>query len=145
VRWFGTCSEQYKGLGDAVFTPDRAACLAERTLGGTRLEDTAGLATSAFLARENLTWGTDHVHGELLNLGIKISKRSIQKYIPADHHQKSGPSWSTFIQNHFQDIWACDFTVVPDLLFRPIYVFVIMELHTRRSGSASVTRKSTDQ
>ena len=26
------------------------------------------------------------------------------------------------------DIWACDFTVAYDWLFRPVYIFVIMEL-----------------
>jgi putative transposase len=96
------------------------------------------------IARENLTWGAEHIRGALLNLGIKVSKRSIQKYIPADRHQQSGQTWSTFIKNHFQDIWACDFTVVHDLLFRPIYIFVIMELHTRRVVHAGVTRNPTD-
>jgi transposase InsO family protein len=65
--------------------------------------------------------------------------------LPADRHEKSGQSWSTFIKNHFQDIWACDFTVVHDLLFRPIYVIVIMELHTRRVAHAGVTRNPTAQ
>jgi len=96
------------------------------------------------LARENLTWGAKRMRGELLNLGIKVSKRSIQKYLPVDRHEKSGQSWSTFLQNHFPDIWACDFTVVHDLLFRPIYIFVIIELHTRRIVHAGVTRNPTD-
>ena len=97
------------------------------------------------MARENLTWGAKRIRGELLNLGIKVSKRTIQKYLPEDRHEKSGQSWSTFIKNHFQDIWACDFTVVHDLLFRPIYIFVIMELCTRRVIHAGVTRNPTDE
>jgi transposase InsO family protein len=97
------------------------------------------------MARENLTWGAKRIRGELLNLGIRVSKRSIQKYIPADRHEKSGQTWSTFLKNHFQDIWACDFTVVHDLLFRSIYIFVIMELHTRRVKHAGVTRNPTGQ
>ncbi len=96
------------------------------------------------MARENLTWGAKRIRGELLNLGITVSKRSIQKYIPADRHEKSGQTWSTFLKNHFPDIWACDFTGVHDLLFRPIYIFVIMELHTRRVVHAGVTRNPTD-
>jgi len=97
------------------------------------------------MARENLTWGAEHIRGELLNLGIKVSKRVIQKYIPEDRRQKSGQTWSTFLKNHFPDLWACDFTVVHDLLFRPIYIFVIMELCTRRIIHAAVTRNPTDQ
>jgi transposase InsO family protein len=41
-------------------------------------------------------------------------------------------------------IWACDFTVVHDLLFRPWYIFVVMELQTRRIVHAAVTRSPTD-
>jgi putative transposase len=54
-------------------------------------------------------------------------------------------TWSTFLKNHFRNMWACDFTVVIDLLFRSLYVFVIMELHTRRIVHAAVTRSPTDE
>jgi len=97
------------------------------------------------MARENQTWGAEHIRGELLNLGIKVSKRTIQKYLPEDRHQKPSQTWSTFLKNQASHIWACDFTVVHDLLFRPLYVFVIIELHTRRIVHAAVTRSPTDQ
>ena len=62
-----------------------------------------------------------------------------------ERRRRSGQTWSTFLKNHFKDIWACDFTVVNDLLFRSWYVFVIMELHTRRIVHAAVTRFPTDE
>jgi putative transposase len=62
-----------------------------------------------------------------------------------ERQNRSGQTWSTFLKNHFCDIWACDFTVVNDLLFRSWYVFVIMELHTRRIIHAAVTRSPTDE
>ncbi|MBL7163945.1 MAG: transposase, partial [Anaerolineales bacterium] len=74
-----------------------------------------------------------------------VSKRTIQKYLPEDRHQKPSQTWSTFLKNQASHIWACDFTVVHDLLFRPLYVFVIIELHTRRIVHAAVTRSPTDQ
>lgn len=49
-----------------------------------------------------------------------------------------------FLKNHARDIWACDFTVVHDLFFRPIYIFVFIELHTRRIVHAAVTRSPSD-
>jgi hypothetical protein len=49
------------------------------------------------------------------------------------------------LKNHFRYFWACDFTVVNDLLFRSWYVFVIMELYTRRIVHAAVTRSPTDE
>ena len=97
------------------------------------------------MARENRLWGAERIRGELLKLGVKVSKRTIQKYMLKERRSRSGQNWSTFLKNHFKDIWACDFTVVNDLLFRSWYVFVIMELHTRRIVHAAVTRFPTDE
>ena len=97
------------------------------------------------MARENRLWGAERIRGELLKLGIKVSKRTIQKYMLKERQNRSGQTWSTFLKNHIKDIWACDFTVVNDLLFRSLYVFVIMELHTRRIVHTAVTRSPTDE
>jgi putative transposase len=97
------------------------------------------------MARENRLWGAERIRGKLLKLGVKVSKRTIQKYMHKERRNRSGQTWSTFLKNHFRDIWACDFTVVNDLLFRSWYVFVIMELHTRRIVHAAVARSPTDE
>jgi predicted choloylglycine hydrolase len=83
------------------------------------------------MASENQLWGAERIRGELLKLGIKVSKRTVQKYMLKVRHNRSGQTWVTFLKNHIRDIWACDFTVVDDLFFRPLNIFVIMELHTR--------------
>lgn len=69
------------------------------------------------MAMENHLWGAERIRGELLKLGVKVSKRTIQKYTLKERRRRSGQTWSTFLKNHFKDIWACDFTVVNDLLF----------------------------
>jgi putative transposase len=96
------------------------------------------------MAEENRTWGAKRIRGELLKLGIEVSKRTTQKYI-AKVCQASGQTWATFLKNHAGDIWACDFTVVFDLLFRPLYIFVIIELKTRRVVHTAVTASPTDE
>ena len=96
------------------------------------------------LAKENRTWGAERIRGELLKLGIEVSKRTTQKYI-VKVCQTSGQTWATFLKNHAGDIWACDFTVVFDLLFRPLYIFVIIELKTRRVVHTAVTASPTDE
>jgi transposase InsO family protein len=96
------------------------------------------------MACENLTWGAERLRGELLKLGIKISKRTVQKYLPKDRKGQAEQTWATFLKRHLRDSWACDFTVAHDLLFRPLHIFVIMELHTRRIVYAAVTRNPTD-
>jgi len=54
-------------------------------------------------------------------------------------------TWATFVKNHARDIWACDFTVAYDWLFRPWYIFVAMELKTRRIVHSAVTHSPTGE
>jgi len=95
------------------------------------------------IAKENCLWGAERIRGEFLKLDINVSKRTIQKYMPKVRWP-SGQTWATFLKNHAADIWACDFTVVHDLLFRALYLFVIIELDTRRIVHIAVTRSPTD-
>jgi putative transposase len=43
-----------------------------------------------------------------------------------------GQSWRTFIRNHGDHVWACDFLQTYDVFFRPIFAFFIIEIGTRR-------------
>src|SRR4030043_2329096 len=95
------------------------------------------------MANENRLWGAERIRGELLKLGIQVSKRTIQRYLPKER-KTSTQTWATFLKNHSSEIWACDFTVVYDLLFRPIFIFVILELKTRLIIHSAVTRSPSD-
>jgi transposase InsO family protein len=98
------------------------------------------------MAEEDHLWGAERIRGELLKLGIKVCKRTIQKYLPKVRKlPSSSQTWASFVQNHVGDIWACDFTVVYDWLFRPWHIFVMMELKTRRIVHSAVTKSPTDE
>jgi putative transposase len=98
------------------------------------------------MAQENRLWGAERIRGELLKLGVEVSKRTIQKYLDRFRPSPAGSqTWATFLKNHARHIWACDFTVVHDLLFRPLFIFVIIELHTRRVIHTAVTRSPSDE
>jgi len=98
------------------------------------------------MANENPLWGAERIRGELLKLGIKACKRTIQKYMPkAKKSPSSSQTWATFVRNHSRDIWACDFTVVNDWLFRTWHIFVLIELKTRRIFHVAVTTSPTDE
>ena len=85
------------------------------------------------LARENRTWGAERIRGELLKLQIKVSKSTIQKYMRALREPLEwNQTWATFLRNHASHIWACDFLQTYDAFFRTIFVFVIIELGSRR-------------
>lgn len=96
------------------------------------------------MARENRLWGAERMRGELLNLGIRVSKRTVQKYMhsrPIEPHR--GQSWKTFLKNHC--VWACDFLQLYDIWFRPIFAFFIMNVNTKEVLHVAVTRAPTEQ
>jgi hypothetical protein len=98
------------------------------------------------MAKENRLWGTERIRGELLKLGIKVCKRTIQKYMPKVRKSPSSlQTWATFVKNHIRNIWACNFTTVYAWLFRPSHIFVITELKTRRIVHSAVITSPTDE
>ncbi|MCP4205914.1 MAG: transposase, partial [Shimia sp.] len=97
------------------------------------------------MARENQLWGAERIRGELLKLGIRVSKRTVQKYMrTVDRLRHTGQTWGTFLKNHADDIWVCDFLQTYDLAFRSLFVFVIIELGSRRVVHVAVTRSPSD-
>jgi putative transposase len=103
------------------------------------------------MGRDNPTWGEERIANELLlKLGLRVSPRTVRKYLPKrlDHGRGKGvPSqrWRTFVRNHAQAIVACDFCVVVTATFRLLYVFVLMEHATRRILHVNVTAHPTAQ
>src|SRR5258708_25335549 len=59
------------------------------------------------MASKNRLWGAERIRGELLKLGIRACKRTIQKYM---RHVRlplpSGQKWATFLHNLAADMWA---------------------------------------
>ena len=97
------------------------------------------------MARDNVLWGAERIRGELLKLGIGVSKRTIQKYMRAVRPPgRPGQTWKTFLRNHTKDVWACDFLQLYDALFRPIFAFFFVVHGTREVVHFNVTRHPTD-
>jgi len=101
------------------------------------------------MALENPTWGQARVAAELsVKLGIYVSPRTVRKYWPPEPERRgprraSSQHWKTFVRNHAQSIVACDFLVVVTARFRILYVFLVMELGTRRIVHCNVTTHPT--
>jgi hypothetical protein len=86
------------------------------------------------MARENVSWGEERIANELLlKLGIRISPRTVRKYMPRrpPGRPRGDLRWSTFLRNQASAILACDFFVTITATFRMLYVFVVIEHGTR--------------
>ena len=58
-------------------------------------------------------------------------------------HGRHAQSWATFLQNHAGGTLACDFFVVVTATFQRLYVFVILDITTRRVVHWNLTRHPT--
>ena len=66
----------------------------------------------ATMARDNPRWGSERIRGELLKLGLVVSKRSIQRYRRRGPASPSSQTWRTFLANHAHHLWAADLLTV---------------------------------
>ena len=97
------------------------------------------------MADQNRLWGAERIRGELLKLGIRVAKRTLQRYIRAARRPNSprGQSWETFLCNH--TVWACDFLQVYDIWFRPLFALFFVDIHSREVIHVATTRAPTEQ
>ena len=101
------------------------------------------------MVKENPTWGEERVAAELsMKLGILLSPRTVRAYWPQDTDPRGGKRtssqhWRTFVRNHAKTIAAADFLVAITAGFRVLYVFVVMEVGSRRILHCNVTAHPT--
>jgi hypothetical protein len=102
----------------------------------------------AFIRRisgDHPEWGEDRIAEELAaKFGIRHSASTIRRYMVSRRNNPRGDqAWRTFVRNHAKEIWACDFLTQYTALFAIAYVFVIMEIHSRRIVHVNVTTSPT--
>jgi transposase InsO family protein len=94
--------------------------------------------------RSNPTWGSPRIVGELRKLGINVAKSTVEKYRPRPC-KPSSPTWKAFLNNHVQDIVACDFFTVPTATCRVLFVFIMLAHERRRILHFNITKHPTAQ
>jgi putative transposase len=99
------------------------------------------------MAANNPTWGQERIVAELLvKLGLRFSPRTIRRCLGT----RTGPKlrlpsqrWQTRVRNHAKTMVASDFFVAVTASFRVLYVFVVMEIGTRRILHFNLTAHPT--
>jgi putative transposase len=71
-------------------------------------------ALIARMARENPAWGSERIRGELLKLGIAVSKRSIQQYRQRGPARPPSQAWRTCLASHAGQLRAADASAVAE-------------------------------
>src|SRR3712207_4936933 len=94
----------------------------------------------ARMARENPQWGSERIRGELLKLGILVSKRSIQRYRRRGPARPPSQTWRTFLTNHRPQIWAADLFTLRTITSRTLYVLLFIAHARRELIHLNVTR-----
>ncbi len=74
------------------------------------------------------------------NFGIHYAKSPVDKYRAKRPTSPRGTqTWRTSLKNQGSAIWCCDFMIEYTFFFVPIYIFVVMELASRRIVHFGVT------
>lgn len=104
-------------------------------------------ALIAEMLRGNPSWGQGRVRDELaLKLGLRVSPRTVRKYWPrgvAPAGRRGEQRWATFVRNHAAQTVACDFFTVVTATLRTVYVFLAMDIGSRRILHFNITRNPT--
>jgi putative transposase len=96
------------------------------------------------MSEANPLWGAPRIHAELQKLGLEISQATVSKYLV---RRRTPPSqtWRTFLDNHVGSLVSVDFFSVPTVMFKILFVFVVLAYDRRRVVHINVTDNPTAQ
>lgn len=84
----------------------------------------------------NRTWGAARVASELsLKFAVRVSPRTAWAYWPRvfnPQRRSSSQHWMTLVRTYTRSLAACDFVVALTFRVQLIYVFIVMEVGSRK-------------
>ncbi len=84
---------------------------------------------------DNPLWGCRRISDELKKLNINIHHTSVNKIIQTFRKQgmiQSNGSWLRFLKTHWDSLYGMDFAMINTLFSKRFYLFIILELKSRR-------------
>jgi putative transposase len=94
------------------------------------------------MSEANALWGAPRIHGELQKLGLEISQATVSKYM-ACRRTPPSQTWRTFLDHHVGSLVSVDFFTVPTVMFKVLFVFVVLAHDRRRVLHINVTDAPT--
>ena len=93
------------------------------------------------ISSEHPEYGAERIAGILKeNFGVHHAKSTVEKYrVKAKPSPRGTQTWSTFLKNQGAAIWCSDFMVEHTFFFLPIYIFIVVELGSRKIVHLGVT------
>ena len=97
------------------------------------------------ISTDHPEWGEDKIAEELAaKFGVSHSGSTVRQYmVPRRCPPRDNQTWRTFVKNHAGQLWSCDFVTQYTALFSVVYVFVVMEIASRRIVHFNVTTAPT--
>src|SRR5262249_11050506 len=97
------------------------------------------------MAEANPLWGAPRIPGELRKLGLEISQATVAKYLVRRRMSPPSQTWRSFLANHVGTLVSVDFFTVPTVMFKVLFVFVVLAHDRRRVVHVNVTDAPTAQ
>jgi len=97
------------------------------------------------ISSDHPEYGEDRIALELeIKFGIRHANSTVRRYmIKRRPGNTDSQAWRTFLKNQAKSLWACDFFVQYTVGFRIFYIFIIMELSSRKVIHLHVTDHPT--
>jgi putative transposase len=86
------------------------------------------------ISSDHSDYGEDQIALELeVRFGVCHASSTVRKYMVERSLGPTGSqAWRSFLKNQAKAMWSCDFFVQQTVVFRVLYIFVVMELANRK-------------
>jgi len=97
------------------------------------------------ISSDHPEYGEDRIAWELeVKFGIRHACSTVRKYMVKRRPGPTGTqTWRSFLKNQAKAMWSCDFFVQHTVAFQVLYVFVVMEVASRKVIHLHVTDHPT--
>jgi len=94
------------------------------------------------MKRDNYLWGCKKIANELKKINIDIHYTTVNRIISTFRKQgliHSIGSWKKFLKMHWDSLFSMDFMTIDTLFGKRLYLFIILELKSRRIVNWNLT------